>query len=146
MTDLMKAHRHIVSLLGGAKALGRPVRTIADLDAAIQAGLPRVALENLMTAVAPESERARLRNRVVPRASFQRSATLSAAHSATTERLARITALVHSVWEDEARAQRFLWSAHPELNDRKPIEVALTELGARQVEEVIQRGLHGLPV
>lgn len=142
----MKSPKQILQLLGGPKALGRPVRSLADLDAAIQAGLPRSALEHLMTAVAPEGERAKLRNRVVPRASFQRRKTLSAAHSATTERLARITALVQSVWEDDARAQRFLWTPHPELEDRKPIEVALTELGAREVEEVIQRGLHGLPV
>ena len=142
----MKTHKSIVSLLGGAKAIGRQVRTLADLDAAIQAGFPRVALENLMNAVAPEPERARLRNRVVPRASFQRSKTLSAAHSAATERLARITALVQSVWDDVTQTQRFLWTEHPELGGRKPIEVALTELGARQVEEVIQRGLHGLPV
>jgi putative toxin-antitoxin system antitoxin component (TIGR02293 family) len=142
----VESHKHIVHLLGGAKAVGRPVRSVADLDAAIQAGLPREALEHLMTAVAPEPERAKLRNRVVPRASFQRSRTLSAAHSATTERLARITALAQNVWEDDAKAQRFLWTEHPELGGRKPIEVALTELGARQVEEVIQRGLHGLPV
>jgi len=142
----MEPHKHIVHLLGGPKAVGRPVHTVADLDAAIQAGLPREALEHLMSTVAPEPERAKLRNRVVPRASYQRSKILSAAHSATTERLARITALVQSVWEDDVKAQRFLWTEHPELGNRKPIEVALTELGARQVEEVIQRGLHGLPV
>ena len=142
----MESHKDIIQLLGGAKAVGRPVRTVADLDAAIQAGLPRAALEHLMSAVAPETERAKLRNRVVPRASFQRSKILSAAHSATTERLARITALARNVWEDDAKAQRFLWAEHPELGGRKPIEAALTELGAREVEEVIQRGLHGLPV
>jgi putative toxin-antitoxin system antitoxin component (TIGR02293 family) len=142
----MHAPKHIVNLLGGSRAIGRPVRTLADLDAAIKAGFPRAALENLVTAIAPESERAKLRNRVVPRASFQRSKTLSAAHSATTERLARTTALVQSVWEDDEKAQRFLWTEHPELGNRKPIEVALTELGAREVEEVIQRGLNGLPV
>ena len=141
----METHKDIVRLLGGVKAVGRSVRTNADLDEAIQAGLPRAALEHLMGAVAPESERAKLRNRVVPRASYQRSKVLSAAHSATTERLARITALAQSVWEDDTKAQRFLWSEHPELGHRKPIEVALTELGAREVEEVIQRGLHGLP-
>ena len=142
----MEPHKDIIRLLGGTKAVGRPVRNLADLDQAIQEGLPRAALEHLMCAVAPETERAKLRNRVVPRASYQRSKTLSAAHSATTERLARITALAQSVWEDDEKAQRFLWTVHPELGDRKPIEVALTELGARQVEEVIQRGLHGLPV
>ena len=142
----MGSHKDIVHLLGGAKAIGRSIRTLADLEAAIQAGFPRAALENLMDAVAPETERARLRNRVIPRASFQRSKILSAVHSATTERLARITALARSVWEDDAKAQRFLWTEHPELANRKPIEVALTELGAREVEAVIQRGLHGLPV
>lgn len=142
----MEPHKDIIRQLGGAKAVGRPVRNLADLDQAIQAGLPRAALEHLVSAVAPEGERARLRNRVVPRASFQRSKILSAAHSATTERLARITALVRSVWEDDDQAQRFLWAAHPELRGRKPFEAALTELGAREVEEVIRRGLHGLPV
>jgi putative toxin-antitoxin system antitoxin component (TIGR02293 family) len=142
----MEFHKDIVRLLGGPKVVGRPVRTNADLDKAIQAGLPRAALEHLMDVVAPESERTKLRNRVVPRASYQRSKVLSAVHSATTERLARISALALSVWEDDVKAQRFLWSAHPELGHRKPIEVALTELGAREVEEVIQRGLHGLPV
>ena len=142
----MESHKDIIRLLGGAKGVGRPIRNLTDLDQAIQEGLPRAALEHLMSAVAPEGERAKLRNRVVPRASFQRSKTLSAAHSATTERLARITALVRSVWEDDDKAQRFLWTAHSELRGHKPIEVALTELGAREVEEVIQRGLHGLPV
>ena len=41
----MESHKDIVRLLGGAKAVGRPVRTNADLDDAIQAGLPRAALE-----------------------------------------------------------------------------------------------------
>ena len=142
----MEPHKDIIRLLGGAKAVGRAVRNLADLDQAIQAGLPRAALEHLMSAVAPEGQRARLRNRVVPRASFQRNKILSAAHSATTERLARVTALVRGVWKDDDQAQRFLWTEHPELRGRKPIEVALTELGAREVEEVLQRGLHGLPV
>ena len=142
----MEPHKDIIRLLGGAKAVGRAVRNLADLDQAIQAGLPRAALEHLMSAVAPEGQRARLRNRVVPRASFQRNKILSAAHSATTERLARVTALVRGVWKDDDQAQRFLWTEHPELRGRKPIEVALTELGAREVEEVLQRGLRGLPV
>ena len=142
----MEAHKEVVRLLGGSRGIGRQVRTWADLDAAVQDGLPRAALENLMSVAAPEHERTKLRNRVVPRASFQRSNRLSTAHSATTERLARVTALVQSIWEDHGKAQRFLWSAHPELLGRKPIDAALTEIGAREVEEVLQRGLNGLPV
>ena len=55
----MGSHKDIVHLLGGVKAIGRSIRTLADLEAAIQAGFPRAALENLMNAVAPETERAR---------------------------------------------------------------------------------------
>jgi uncharacterized protein (DUF2384 family) len=35
---------------------------------------------------------------------------------------------------------------HPELDNRVPFDVALTEIGGREVEDVIERGLHGLPV
>jgi putative toxin-antitoxin system antitoxin component (TIGR02293 family) len=107
---------------------------------------PRSALDHVLAVAAPESERARLRNRVVPRASYQRSRRLSPAHSATTERLARVTALALWVWEDSHKAQEFLWRPHPELGGRRPIQAALSELGAREVEEVIERGVHGLPV
>jgi uncharacterized protein (DUF2384 family) len=35
---------------------------------------------------------------------------------------------------------------HAELDGRAPLEVAVTEVGARHVEELIERGRHGLPV
>ena len=50
-----------------------------------------------------------------------------------------------AVFEEPAAAIQFLAGAHPELGDRAPFEVALTEIGGREVEEVIERGLHGLP-
>lgn len=142
----MVGPEEVVKLLGGRAGLGRPVRTLADLDAIVHSGLPRSSLDRVLEQAAPEAERAKLRNRVVPRASYQRSRRLSPVHSATTERLARITALAQWTWEDEKKAQEFLWRPHPELGGRRPIEAALTELGAREVEEVIERGVHGLPV
>ena len=47
---------------------------------------------------------------------------------------------------NEAGAQRFLNTPHPELDGRMPLEVAVTEAGAARVEELIERGRHGLPV
>jgi putative toxin-antitoxin system antitoxin component (TIGR02293 family) len=142
----MAEYREVVELLGGRSAVGRRVRTLADLDEAVSSGLPRTALDHVLEFAAPPAERARLRNRVVPRATYQRSRRLSAAHSAATERLARVASLARRVWEDDDKARDFLWRPHPELRGRLPIEAALTELGARQVEEVLQRGIHGLPV
>jgi putative toxin-antitoxin system antitoxin component (TIGR02293 family) len=142
----MNGTEAVVELLGGTRTVGASVRTLADLDAAVRAGLPRTSLDRVVEAAAPASERLWLRNRLVPRATYQRRQKLSPSHSATIERIARVTALANWVWEDEAHSQRFLWTPHPELGGRRPIEAALTELGAREVEEVLQRGLHGLPV
>ena len=142
----MNGTEAVVELLGGSRAVGGAVRTPADLDAAVQAGLPRTSLDRVVEAAAPASERIWLRNRLVPRATYQRRRKLSASHSATIERIARVTALANWVWDDHSHARRFLWTPHPELAGRRPIEAALSELGAREVEEVLQRGLHGLPV
>jgi len=142
----MVGYQDVLALLGGRAAVGKGVKTVADLDAAVSAGLPRAALDHVVEYAAPPAERAKLRNRVVPRASYQRRRRLSAAHSAATERLARVAAMARWVWEDDQKARQFLWRTHPELRGRRPIDVALTELGAREVEEILARGIHGLPV
>jgi len=46
---------------------------------------------------------------------------------------------------DTRTAVLFMLRPHPELQDRSPGCVALTESGSKAVEEIIQRGLHGLP-
>ena len=120
--------------------------TNVELEQAVSAGLKREALDHLLAFVAPDGERAQLRNRIVPRASYQRRARLNSTYSATTERLARIVALARWLWEDDEKARAFLRAPHPELGGRTPLEAALTELGARQVEEIVDRGIHGLPV
>ena len=142
----MFSYENVIETLGGVRALGRRVRSIGELEAAVGEGLPRRALDHVLEFLVPEDERPRFRNRVIPRASYQRSPRLSPLYSATTERLARIVALSRWLWEDDTKAKKFLWTSHPELGGRAPIEAALTELGARQVEEVIDRGVHGLPV
>ena len=65
--------------------------------------------------------------------------------SETTERLARLYALAATAFADCGATARFMLTPHPELDDRAPFDVALTEVGGRAVEEVIERGLHGLP-
>jgi putative toxin-antitoxin system antitoxin component (TIGR02293 family) len=82
----------------------------------------------------------------VPKATYQRSAQLNPAHSQKAERLARVFAMAESIWQDQTEARRFMNTPHAELKGRTPVEVAMTEVGARQVEEVIERGRHGLPV
>jgi putative toxin-antitoxin system antitoxin component (TIGR02293 family) len=87
----------------------------------------------------------KLLHRVVPAATYKRRHRLKLVESERTERLARVIALAEMLWDDEAEARRFLSTPHPELGRKKPIEAALTELGARQVEDIVNRALYGLP-
>ena len=48
--------------------------------------------------------------------------------------------------DNTAAAVLFMIRPHPELQNRTPGCTAVTESGAKAVEEIIQRGRHGLPV
>jgi putative toxin-antitoxin system antitoxin component (TIGR02293 family) len=139
----------IAQVLGGRKALGRPIRSMTELDELVSEGIPRPALDALVSHLAsPEDERTQLslRYKIIPRATYQRSPRLNLHYSETTERLARLYAMAHAVWQDAETTRRFLMTPHPELGGKTPLDAALTEIGGRRVEEVIARGLHGLPV
>jgi putative toxin-antitoxin system antitoxin component (TIGR02293 family) len=136
----------IAEVLGGRRALGRRIDTWADLDQAVAAGLPRATLDALTERVATPPESTRLKYQIVPKATYQRRGQLSVAHSQKTERLARVIAMAEAAWREPAAARQFMITPHPELAGRTPLDAAMTEIGARQVEEVIERGLHGLPV
>ncbi len=140
--------RQIGKILGGRAIVGRRVRTLGDLDELVRGGLPKAALNALIDRLkaAGEAEFAvRLRNGIVPRATYHRVERLNRQASETVERLARLYAIVLAAFEDPQAASRFLCGPHAELGNRIPLEVALTEIGGRIVEEVIERGLHGFP-
>jgi putative toxin-antitoxin system antitoxin component (TIGR02293 family) len=83
---------------------------------------------------------------IVPSATFKRRSRLKLHESEKTERLARVIALAELLWDDAEAAQRFLSTPHPELQNRTPLDIAATELGARQVEDLVMRAIYGLPV
>jgi putative toxin-antitoxin system antitoxin component (TIGR02293 family) len=139
----------IADVLGGSRTLGRRIRSMRDLEIVVRDGIPKGSLDRFMSRLTAgrrgADQTVELRNKIVPRATYQRSERLNLQVSETTERLARLYALAESVFGDRESTARFLMSAHPELEGRIPFEVALTEIGGREVEEIIERGLHGLP-
>ena len=133
-----------VARILGLKPTIRSLEGIAD---AVETGLPKRSLERVVERAGVQGPaRQKLMHRVVPAATWKRRIRLKLVESEKTERLARVVALAELLWDDEDEAQRFLTEPHPELGSRKPIEVALTELGARQVEDLVMRALYGLPV
>ncbi len=133
---------HISDVLGS-----RPLRSIFDLGVAVEQGLPKASLRHVAERVFDDAADQRaIMYRVVPEATYKRRRDrLTAAESERTERLARVIAMAEEVWEDRSQAKRFLTTPHPELGGKAPIEAALTELGARQDEEIMARILYGLP-
>ena len=79
----------IVDVLGGAAVLKRPVRSWADLEDAVNDGLPKRALQAMAVRALPEgAPTGPLVHRVVPIATFKRRTRLTPEESARTERLA----------------------------------------------------------
>jgi putative toxin-antitoxin system antitoxin component (TIGR02293 family) len=139
--------RHIGDILGGHRVLRKPVRSLLDLNAAVERGLPKATLRNVARRVFAEpAEQRAMMQRIVPEATYKRRRErLSPAESERTERLARVIAIAEDVWEDREQARRFLVTPHPEIGGKSPLDAALTELGARQAEEVMARIVYGLP-
>lgn len=139
--------RRVEEVLGGNRVLGKTFRSVLELDAAVEHGLPKVTLRNVARRIFSDTaEQRALMHRVVPEATYKRRRDLlSPAESGRTERLARVVAMAEDVWQDRDSARRFLTTPHPEIGGKTPLDAALTELGARLAEEVMARILYGLP-
>jgi putative toxin-antitoxin system antitoxin component (TIGR02293 family) len=136
----------IANIMGGAPTLGRSVSSIRDLEQTISDGLPKIALRLTIERIySTNGEARRAMFRIVPEATLKRRTRLSPAESERTERLARVIASAEHTWNDRDDAREWLTKPHPELSNRTPLEAAMTELGARRVEELLDRILYGIP-
>ena len=120
--------------------------SFAELDARVSQGLPKAALKASIEHICSSREdRQSLLYRIIPEATYKRRReSLSAEESGRTERLARIYATAQYVWDSEDDARAFLNTPHAMLQGRTPLEVSLTELGARRVEELLWRLYYGI--
>ncbi|HTC08226.1 MAG TPA: antitoxin Xre/MbcA/ParS toxin-binding domain-containing protein [Acetobacteraceae bacterium] len=117
------------------------------IEEAIARGLPRDALQRVAQAISPDPAAAnKLIHAVVPKSSLSRRGTLTPAQGEQTERLARLFAYARLVFGDAGDARAFMHNPHPELQGRRPVDAALTELGGRAVERVLDALAYGLPV
>jgi putative toxin-antitoxin system antitoxin component (TIGR02293 family) len=132
-----------------SEVMGSPdFDTIAALNEAVNQGLPKSTLRCTVKRLYPNSsDQLRFIYRVVPEATFKRRKDrLNEVESERTERLARTIATAEYVLGDKEMARHFLTSPHPMLNGKTPIETALSELGARQIEQMLFGVFYGLPV
>ncbi|HEY6389785.1 MAG TPA: antitoxin Xre/MbcA/ParS toxin-binding domain-containing protein [Bryobacteraceae bacterium] len=144
----MIAPNRIAEVLGGTEVLGRRLGSVSALNEAVSQGLPKAALRQTACRIFEgKAEQRQLMNRIVPEATFKRRRDrLSAAESERTERVARVIANAEYVWGSRREdARLFVTTPHPALRGKTPLEVSMTELGARQAEEILDKIFHGLP-
>jgi putative toxin-antitoxin system antitoxin component (TIGR02293 family) len=136
--------RAVVKELGGARTLGRPLGTDSDLREAIREGFPHAVLQNVMRASGLTLEELAsaldLSSRSLQR---RRRGRLARFESDRLYRMARLMALARETLGEGGRAMRWLKRANRALGGVAPLAAIDTELGARQVENILGRIAYG---
>jgi putative toxin-antitoxin system antitoxin component (TIGR02293 family) len=133
--------------IAAVMSLSSVPNSFAELDEMVSGGLSKEALKAGVSRVCISSEeRKRLLFRIVPEATYKRRRDrLSIEESERAERLARVYATAQYVWNDaDEDARAFLNTPHALLRGQTPLEVSLTELGARRVEELLWKLYYGI--
>ena len=127
-------------------ALTSVPHSFAELDELVSQGLPKNALKASVDRICLNNEdRKHLLYRIIPEATYKRRrASLSVEESERAERLARVYATAQYVWNSDDDARAFLHAPHPLLQGRTPLDVSMSELGARRVEELLWKLYYGI--
>lgn len=143
----MTATEYVVDVLGGASVFkGRTVLTSTELRERIKRGLPYRSLESV---------RERLRLSVPEAASVLHMPVRTLARRRQTRRLdgdesdrlyriARVAAQAFAVFNTEDKAATWLRRPNRALNGELPIHLLDTDIGARQIEDILGRIQHGV--
>ena len=131
----------------GFREAPAPILAPIFMERAIADGIPKERLRRVAELVTGDSvEATRLMHAIVPKSSLSRRDTLTPAQGEQTERLSRLFGYAVRIFGDVEAARVFMRRPHPELDDRRPIDAALSELGGRAVERVLDSLAFGLPV
>jgi len=137
----------IANVLGGRKVLGKTVKKPDDLAKLIRKGLPASSLRALAVKLSVGStvlsRKLGIPQRTMTRRLSQQTR-LTAAESDRTVRLARVYAGAVEMIGDEERAVRWLLTPNRALGGERPLDRLDTDVGAREVEDVLGRIAYGV--
>jgi putative toxin-antitoxin system antitoxin component (TIGR02293 family) len=136
----------IAEVLGGRQSLHGTVRSLDELEARIQRGLPYEAVEAVSKRYSIDLGELREILRIAERTFTRRrkAARLHAVESDRLVRVARIVALAVDVLGTRERASEWLQRPNRALGNAAPLRSLQTELGARRVEDILGRIAYGL--
>ncbi|OJY32593.1 MAG: hypothetical protein BGP06_12290 [Rhizobiales bacterium 65-9] len=126
--------------LGGASILGHAVRSQADLALAVRRRLPLGALKGLAQAGLSEHGIERF---VIPQRTRRHRADkrqpLTVEESDRAVRLVRIQTVAEEAFGSREKANLWLRRPLAELSGETPLDVAMTEAGARVIETILAK-------
>jgi putative toxin-antitoxin system antitoxin component (TIGR02293 family) len=142
MVNELKA---VVDELGGERAVGRHLSSDRDLREAIREGFRPAVVNELMRASGLTLKELAGALDLSPRSLQRRRSSGRLAHHESDRlyRLARIVAIANEYLGDRERAMRWLKRPNCALGGVAPVDAIDTELGARQVENVLGRIAYG---
>jgi putative toxin-antitoxin system antitoxin component (TIGR02293 family) len=137
----------IAEVLGGRKVLGKAIKKPDDLAELVRKGLPASSVTAL-------AEKLDLGNRVlsqkigIPQRTLTRRLShrsrLTPAESDRTVRLARVYANAVEMIGDEEKAVEWLRTPNRALGGKRPLDQLDTDVGAREVEDILGRIAYGV--
>jgi putative toxin-antitoxin system antitoxin component (TIGR02293 family) len=137
----------IAEALGGRKVLGRSIKNFAELAELVRRGLPAGSLtalgEKLDLKNAALSEKLGIPPRTLTRRLSQHSR-LTSAESDRTVRLARVYATAVEMIGNADKATQWLRTPNRALGGRIPIDQLDTDLGSKEVENILGRIAYGV--
>jgi putative toxin-antitoxin system antitoxin component (TIGR02293 family) len=123
----------------------RLIHSELELASCVQHGFPARSIEALVKHGIPDHE---IFRSVISRRTFHRrqaqNENLTAEESDRAERFGRMLALAALVFGDEDRAARWLRQPIQRLDNRAPVEMLASSIGARVVEELLLQSYFGL--
>jgi len=137
----------VLELLGGEQVLKRQVSGVKDLREVLREGLPFRALESLAKAMEVQTAALSKIIRVAPRTLARRKGSESNFNSIESDRIyrvARIMSLSIEVLGSKEKAKEWLSRPSRALGGESPLSLLDTDVGAKQVEEVLGRITHGV--
>ena len=139
------------AILGSEKQLGIKIRKAKKVDSLIRKGIPFNVVEDLKGSLKlADEEIAEILGMSVRTLSRRRQmkdkeeSRLNAIESDRLFRLVKIFSLAQNVLEDKEQAVEWLHSRQFGLGNCIPLEVIKTEIGTREVEDLLIRIEHGV--
>ncbi len=136
----------LVEILGGRRVLKRRIRNLDELRGAVKSGLPYASLESVIDRLGLDREEAsaalNLPQRTIARRKKEQR--LQADESDRLLRLARISAVAAATLGSEEAAAQWLRRPNRALGNRVPLDLIDSDLGTRQIEEILGRIEHGV--